>query len=270
MKQVLNKLFKQKTMVNKVIGKIYYNIETNEEKINKINKEIKTIKRAIHSSKMKNNECDDLSLRISELKNSTVHYENDIIVLKSRIIEFQGKINNIFLKIKRIRYNIKIMKHDKKRCAVCKIDMHRASMSRHLKSKKHLENLQQNKVTIPTKKPIKQVVKDEIKVPDIDIKDENLYFLFDKILKAAYNITVENHHDKDVNSVLTIIPNYEIIGIADYYIDKIVMELAIIYSRLVNQCKIKYQLSLLAFLNKNGEEGEITSQIELIIILTIT
>ena len=162
------------------------------------------------------------------------------------------------------------MKHDTEKCDVCKTDMHKTSMSTHLKTKKHLENLEQNKVTIPTKKPIKQVVKDEIKVPDIDIKDENLDFFTDKILKSAYNITVENQHDKNVNSVLTITPNYGIIGIAEYHIDKIETELAKIYATLVKQYKLKNQLSFLALFNKYGEEGETTSQIELPIILTIT
>jgi len=38
MKQILNKLVKQKTKINKDIGKVYYNIEINEEEINKIKK----------------------------------------------------------------------------------------------------------------------------------------------------------------------------------------------------------------------------------------
>ena len=101
-------------------------------------------------------------------------------------------------------------------------------------------------------------------------KDENLYHFTDKTLKAACNIAVENYHDKNVNSTLTIAPKYEIIGIAEYHIDKIVIELAKIYATLVNQYKFIYQLSFLAFCNKYGEEEEITSQIELPNILTFT
>ena len=51
------------------------------------------------------------------------------------------------------------MKYNSVRCDVCKIDIHRVSYSRHFKKKKHLENIQQNKVIIPRKKPIKRVVK---------------------------------------------------------------------------------------------------------------
>ena len=101
----------------------------------------------------------------------------------------------------------------------------------------------QNKVIVPRKNPITQVVKDETKVPDIDIKDENLNFFTDKLLRGAYNITVEHHHDKNVNSMLTVTPKYEVFGFSEYHIDKIVIELADIYATLVNRYKFKYQLS---------------------------
>ena len=63
-------------------------MEINEEEINKINKEIKTIRRAIRYRKRKNKNYDDFSLRISELRGSITHYENDIFVLRDRIIQF--------------------------------------------------------------------------------------------------------------------------------------------------------------------------------------
>ena len=106
MSQISNKLVRQKTKINKDIGKINYIIETNLEAISKIIKEIKTIKRAIRNRKMKNKNYDVLSLKKSELKISVIHYENDIIVLQDRIIEFENLKNNILIKIKKIRYNI--------------------------------------------------------------------------------------------------------------------------------------------------------------------
>ena len=111
------------------------------------------------------------------------------------------------MKIKRLRYNIKNMKHYREKCGLWEIDIHRAPHSRHLKSKKHLENMAQSKVIVPQKNPIKRVVKEEIEVPVIDTKDLYLYFLTDKILNAALKITVENHHDKNVYSIITITPN---------------------------------------------------------------
>ena len=109
MKQILNKLIKRKTKRNKDIGKTYYNIEMNEEEINKINSGIKSIKRAIRNRKNNDKNYDDNSLRITELKNSIIHYENDISVLKDKIKDFENSKNKILIKMKRIRHNIQNM-----------------------------------------------------------------------------------------------------------------------------------------------------------------
>ena len=90
MKQRINKRVRQKTKNFRVNGKLYYSNEENEEKIIEINKEIKTIKRTIRHRRKYNNYYDDLSLRISELKKSEDHYKSDLIVLKNRIVEFEG------------------------------------------------------------------------------------------------------------------------------------------------------------------------------------
>ena len=34
-------------------------------------------------------------------------------------------------------------------CEICKVNVHRASMQKHLRSKKHLENIKQNEMIIP-------------------------------------------------------------------------------------------------------------------------
>ena len=68
MKQILKKLMKQKTKINRDLGKIYKNIEINEGETNNIIREIKTIKRAVRNRKNKNKNYEDLSLRIAELK----------------------------------------------------------------------------------------------------------------------------------------------------------------------------------------------------------
>ena len=58
---------------------------------------------------------------------------------------------SISIKTKTIKQNIKLMKHNRVRCDICKIDIHRASYTRHLKSKKHLETLSVKKVIVPRK-----------------------------------------------------------------------------------------------------------------------
>ena len=55
------------------------------------------------------------------------------------------------------------MKYNRVGCDVCKNDIHRASCSRQLKNKKHLEKIQQNKVNNPKNNPIKRVVKEKSK-----------------------------------------------------------------------------------------------------------
>jgi len=46
--------------------------------------------------------------------------------------------------MRRIQHNIKSMEYKRVTCDICEVDNHRASNARHLKSKKHLENMIQN------------------------------------------------------------------------------------------------------------------------------
>ena len=62
-----------------------------------------------------------------ELKNPIVHYKKDLIILKDRVIDFEGLKNIIPIKIKGISQNIKIKKYKRVNCVNCKIDTHRAS-----------------------------------------------------------------------------------------------------------------------------------------------
>ena len=73
MKQKLIKLVKQKTKINRDIGKLYYNIEMNHGETNKIIERIEIIKRTIRNRKNKNKIYDDLSLRITELRKAIIH-----------------------------------------------------------------------------------------------------------------------------------------------------------------------------------------------------
>ena len=36
-----------------------------------------------------------------------------------------------------------------RRCEICNVDVHRASYIKHLRSKKHMENIKQNEMNIP-------------------------------------------------------------------------------------------------------------------------
>ena len=170
----------------------------------------------IRNRKQHNKNYEDVSLRISDLKNSIIHYQNDIVVINDRIILFKG-LKNILIKMKRIQQNNKNMNYNRVLCDLCKIDIHRASYSRHLKCKKHLENMAQNKVIVPRKNLTKRVVKDDTEVSHTNV--ENHYYFTDRILKIAYIIDIDNHHSKNANSIITITSKFDNIGIDINYIN---------------------------------------------------
>ena len=80
MQQTLNKLVKQEAKINRDISKIYYNIEKDEEKINEINKEIKTIQRAVRIRKKNKTKLRRQFLRRSEMKKSKDQFKRIIQV----------------------------------------------------------------------------------------------------------------------------------------------------------------------------------------------
>ena len=189
MSQILNKFLDQKLKIEEDIKKIYKNINSNENKINELFKKIKIIKKGIYNRKRRNKSYNDLSLVISEIKNDIRHYKDDAIMLQDRIVEFESLKNNILIKIEKIKTDVENMvQNNMKRCEDCGIDIHRASYSRHLKSKKHLEKKEI--------KPKKTSDKDDIKVSSIKRNDKIEYKFTDDILNKIYDITIDRHHKK--------------------------------------------------------------------------
>ena len=140
MSQILNKLLDQKLKLEEDIKKVNKNIESNKDIISELLKRIKTIKKAMYNRKKRNKNYNDLSLAISEIKNDISHYKNDAIMLNNRILEFESSKHNILLRMEKIKTDKEnTEKNNMKRCVDCNIDVHRASYSRHLKTKRHLE-----------------------------------------------------------------------------------------------------------------------------------
>ena len=140
MSQILNKLLYQKWKWEEDIKKINKNIESNKYKIIELYKELVTIKRAIRRRKKKNKDYNNLSWRITEIKNAVSHYKNDTIMLNNRILEFESLKGNIFLRTEQIKADVENMNQNNTiRCVDCNIDIHRVSYSRHLKTKRNLE-----------------------------------------------------------------------------------------------------------------------------------
>ena len=169
----------------------------------------------------------------TEIKNDNKHYKNDTIMLNNRILEIESLKCNILLRIENIKTDVENMKQNNTiRCVDCNIVIHRASYSRHLNTKKHLE-----KSNIKAKKVIDKETNKNIK------RNNKIEYKFtDNILDTVYDITIDRHHKKDLNSQITITSKHDIIiGIEMYHINDIFKEMARIYAKFINQYKFKYQ-----------------------------
>ena len=178
-----------------------------------------------------------------------------------------------------------------RRCEICNVDVHRASFSKHKRSKKHLENIKHNEMIIPEwlfKEPIenkikkiynpvslKKLARNKINLDDRQLNKElakkmiNPYYFSERNLKVAYKINLDSHHINHLNSKLTITSNFENTGIEFRFINKIMREMAIIYARLINQYKFRYQTVFSARFDKQDEDGQLLDETELFINLNI-
>ena len=96
-------------------------------------------------------------------------------------------------------------------------------------------------------KSLKQLARDNIKLDGKQLNEElarkmiNPYYFTDRSLKNGFKINLDSLLINLANSKFNVIPNYPEFGIEVRYINKIVKELSIIYARLKNQYKFKYQ-----------------------------
>ena len=179
---------------------------------------------------------------------------------------------------------------NRRTCDICNIDIHRASFVKHLRSNKHIENVEQNEMIIPewlfkeertpikkkiqkvnNPKTLKQLAREKIKLDDREFAKMmiNPYYFIDKNLKNGFKINLESHNISHANSILTITCKYPEIGIEYRYINKIIKEMSVIYARLINQYKFKYHTLFSASFYKINEEDQRDSEIELYINLKI-
>ena len=123
-------------------------------------------------------------------------------------------------------------------CEICNVDVHRESMQKHLRSKRHLENIKQNDMIIPewffkeeqepfkkqikkiyNPKPLKQIAREKIKKSDKEVDKDlakkmiNPYYFIDENLRVGFNIDLESHNINHAKSLLIIEPNIPDIGI---------------------------------------------------------
>ena len=97
----------------------------------------------------------------------------------------------------------------------------------------------------------------------------NPYYFIDENLKEGFKINLDSHNLHHTNSKLTIIPNHPEFGKEVRYINKIMKELAVVYARLINQYKFKYQTVFSARFDKQDEDNQVLDETELFIKLNI-
>ena len=97
----------------------------------------------------------------------------------------------------------------------------------------------------------------------------NPYYFTDRHLKVGFKINLDGHHINHANSELTITPKYLEFGIEVRYIKKIMKELSVIYARLKNRYKFKYQTVFSARFDKQDEDNQVLDETELYINLNI-
>ena len=97
----------------------------------------------------------------------------------------------------------------------------------------------------------------------------NPYYFTDRALQVGFKINLDSHHINHAISKLFFIPNYPEFGIEVRYNNKIMKDLSIIYARLVNQYKFRYQTIISARFDKQDENNQVLDETELFINLNI-
>ena len=97
----------------------------------------------------------------------------------------------------------------------------------------------------------------------------NPYYFTERNLRVGFKINLESHHINHANSKLTIAPNCPKFGIEVRYMNKIMKDLSVIYARLINQYKFKYQTVFSARSDKQDEDNQVLDETELFINLNI-
>ena len=107
-------------------------------------------------------------------------------------------------------------------CEICNVNFHRASFVKHLRSKKQLENIEQNEVIIPERlfkqeqtpinkkikkvynpKTLKYLAREKIKLDDKELAKMTIYpyYFIDENIKVRFKINLENHNISHANSI---------------------------------------------------------------------
>ena len=79
----------------------------------------------------------------------------------------------------------------------------------------------------------------------------------------GFKINLDSHHINHATSKLTFTPNYPEFAIEVRYINKIKKELSIIYARIINHYKFRYQTVFSTRFDKQDEDNQVLDETEI-------
>ena len=100
-------------------------------------------------------------------------------------------------------------------------------------------------------------------------KMRNPFYFTDRALREGFSINLDSHHINHADSKLNITSDYPELGIEVRYINTILKELSIVYARLINQYKFRYQTVFSAIFDKQDEDNQVLDETELFIYLNL-
>ena len=122
---------------------------------------------------------------------------------------------------------------------------------------------------------MKRIARENIKLDDKQLNKEvakgmkNPYYFTDRALKIGFHITPQSNHINHTRTKIIIKRNIPEFGIELRYFNKIVKELSVIFVRLLNQYKFKYQTVFSARYYKQDEDNQVLDEPEFFINLNI-
>ena len=220
--------------------------------------------------------------RLNRLRNEKINIDISNF-FEDEIIRNQRKLN-------KLQSNIDIRKNGY--CEICNIKVHKSSIAKHLRSIKHEENqfiipnnfFKENQ-SLTTKintqnfnpKSLKEIAIDKLNLNNRELNKEiakkmlNPYYFKDKYFYNFLKINLDSHHINHLNSKITIITSsleYDK-SIDKDLINSLIREMSVIYARLINSFKFKYQCTFLSRFDKQDEDNQFLDETELFINLKI-
>ena len=97
----------------------------------------------------------------------------------------------------------------------------------------------------------------------------NPYYFTNRNLKKGFKNNLDSHHNIHANSKLTNLTSFPEFGIEVRFTNRMIKKLSVIYARLINQYKFKYQTFFSERFDKQDENNQVIDETDLFINLKI-